>query len=121
MKQDVMKCPAELTIDVIGGRWKALIVWVLLSGPRRLSDLKRGMEECSTRTNISQRMIIRQLRELEEHGVVNREVFREVPPRVEYSLTPLGYSLRTVLDVLCQWGKECQAVHREEAMVETAL
>jgi DNA-binding HxlR family transcriptional regulator len=92
--------PAERALKVIGGRWKAVILYHLFDGPRRLSELKRRVPD------ISQKVLIQQLREMEEHGLVSREIFRQVPPRVDYSATPLGQSLEPVLLALCEWGQK---------------
>ena len=86
-------------MKVISGRWKAVILYHLLQEPRRLSDLTRLMPA------VSQKVLIQQLREMEAHGIVYREVFRQVPPRVDYSATPLGRSLEPVLLALCEWGR----------------
>lgn len=91
--------PAERALKVISGRWKAIILYHLFDGPRRLSELKRLMPD------ISQKVLIQQLREMEEHGMVHREIFRQVPPRVDYSATPLGFSFEPVLLALCDWGR----------------
>ena len=91
--------PAEHALKVVSGRWKAVLLHLLFDGPKRLSELSRARPE------ISQKVLIQQLREMEEHGLVHREVFREVPPRVEYSATPLGRSLEPVLLALCTWGR----------------
>lgn len=91
--------PAERALKVISGRWKAVILYHLFDGPRRLSELKRLVPA------ISQKVLIQQLRELEEHGLVTREIFRQVPPRVDYAATPLGLSLEPVLLALCEWGQ----------------
>jgi DNA-binding HxlR family transcriptional regulator len=91
--------PVERAFKVVGGRWKAVILYHLFNGPRRLSELKRSLPE------ISQKVLIQQLREMEEHGLVHREIFRQVPPRVDYSATPLGLSLEPVLRALCDWGQ----------------
>lgn len=91
--------PAERALKVIAGRWKAVLLYHLFDTPKRLSELKRLVPE------ISQKVLIQQLRELEEHGLVHREVFRQVPPRVDYSATPLGLSLEPVLLALCEWGQ----------------
>jgi DNA-binding HxlR family transcriptional regulator len=91
--------PVERALKVISGRWKAVILYYLLDGPRRLSELKRLVP------HISQKVLIQQLREMEEHGLVHREIFRQVPPRVDYSATPLGQSLEPVLLALCEWGQ----------------
>jgi DNA-binding HxlR family transcriptional regulator len=91
--------PAERALKVISGRWKAIILYHLFDGPKRLSELKRQVP------NVSQKVLIQQLRELEEHGLVHREIFRQVPPRVDYSATALGLSLEPVLRALCEWGQ----------------
>jgi DNA-binding HxlR family transcriptional regulator len=98
--KDLPPWPAERALKVISGRWKSVLLYLLFDGPRRLSELSRARPE------ISQKVLIQQLRELEEHGLVYREVFREVPPRVEYSTTPLGRSLEPVLLALCSWGRQ---------------
>ena len=79
--------PMERALKAISGRWKGVILYHLLDGPKRLSNLKRLVPD------ISQKVLVQQLRELEEHGLVHREVFAQVPPRVDYSATPLGLSL----------------------------
>jgi DNA-binding HxlR family transcriptional regulator len=91
--------PAERALKVIAGRWKPIILYHLIEGPLRLAALQRRMPE------VSQKVLIQQLREMEEHGIVHREVFRQVPPRVEYSATPLGLSFEPVLLALCEWGR----------------
>jgi DNA-binding HxlR family transcriptional regulator len=96
--------PAERALKVISGRWKAVILYHLFDGPRRLSALKTLVPD------ISQKVLIQQLREMEEHGLVRREVFAEVPSRVEYSATRLGLSLEPILLALCEWGQH----HAEE-------
>jgi DNA-binding HxlR family transcriptional regulator len=98
MKRRGQQCPAEMTLDVIGGRWKVLIVWQLFQGPRRFSELFRALD------GITQKMLTQQLRELEKDGIVHRQVYPQIPPKVEYSLTPLGESLRPVVDAMCEWG-----------------
>lgn len=91
--------PAERALKVISGRWKAIILYHLFHGSKRLSELKRQVPD------VSQKVLIQQLRELEEHGLVHREIFRQVPPRVDYSATELGLSLEPVLRALCEWGQ----------------
>ena len=91
--------PIERALKAISGRWKALILYHLLSGPKRSSELKRLLPL------ITQKVLVQQLREMEEHGLVHREVFRQVPPRVDYSATSLGLSLEPVMLALCAWGK----------------
>ena len=91
--------PAERALRVISGRWKPVILYHLFDAPKRLSELKRLIPD------ISQKVLIQQLREMEEHGLVHREIFRQVPPRVDYSATVLGLSLQPVLLALCEWGQ----------------
>ena len=101
MARTVNKLPAlpiERALKAISGRWKAVILFHLMSGPKRLSELKRLLPR------ISQKVLVQQLRELEEHRLVHREVFRQVPPRVDYSATSLGLSLEPVMLALCEWG-----------------
>lgn len=91
--------PIERALKAISGRWKAVILYHLLGGSKRLSELKRLVPP------ISQKVLMQQLREMEEHGLVHREIFRQVPPRVDYSATPLGLSLEPVMLALCAWGQ----------------
>lgn len=91
--------PAERALKVISGRWKAVILYHLFDGPRRLSVLKTLVPD------ITQKVLIQQLREMEEHGLVRREIFAEIPSRVEYSATRLGLSLEPILLALCEWGQ----------------
>lgn len=90
--------PIEVTLDVIGGKWKPVILCHLGNGPLRTSALKRCIPE------ITQKMLTQQLRELETDGIVHREIFPQVPPKVEYSLTDSGASLRNVLIAMSTWG-----------------
>ena len=94
-------CPIELTLDVIGGKWKSVILWRLKENnrPLRFAELKKLID------GLTPRMLARQLRELEDHGIVYRDVFPVVPPRVEYGLTSRGKTLGPALDSLCKWGK----------------
>ena len=93
-------CSVEAALDVIGGKWKGVIVFDLLSGTKRFNELYRSFQ------GITHRMLVLQLRELEEAGVVYRHVYPEVPPKVEYSLTPFGQSLRPILLLMREWGEE---------------
>ncbi|CAM3575392.1 winged helix-turn-helix transcriptional regulator [Stackebrandtia soli] len=92
-------CGIDAAMDVVSGKWKSLILWELeQNGPRRFGVLRRAL------TGVSEKVLIQQLRELEADGIVHREVYREVPPRVEYSLTPIGYELNAALIPLGVWG-----------------
>jgi DNA-binding HxlR family transcriptional regulator len=93
------KCGVETTIAAIGGKWKPMILYALLSSPRRFGELTRLIPE------ITQRMLTLQLRELEEDGVIAREVYKQVPPKVEYSLTPIGRTIEPILSLMQQWGE----------------
>jgi DNA-binding HxlR family transcriptional regulator len=92
-------CGIEAAVQVIGGKWKVLILWELRDGVRRFGELRRALP------GISEKMLTQQLRELEADEVVTREVYREVPPKVEYGLTDFGRSLNEVLEPLCDWGE----------------
>lgn len=91
--------PVERAIKIIAGRWKAVILYHLFDGPKRLCELQR------LAPNVSQKVLVQQLREMEAHGIVHREVFRQVPPRVDYTVTALGLSLQPVIVSLCEWGR----------------
>ncbi len=92
-------CPIEHTVNLIGHKWKVLIIRNLLNnGTQRFSELSRGI------SGISQKMLTQQLKQLESDGIVDRKVYPEVPPRVEYSLTELGHSLKPILDSMNTWG-----------------
>ncbi len=93
------KCGVETTIGVVGGKWKPMILYALLSGPRRFGELMRVIPE------VTQRMLTLQLRELEADGVIAREIYKQVPPKVEYSLTPVGRTTEPLLRVMQQWGE----------------
>ena len=102
MKPWQARCPMGATLDVIGGRWKGLILYHLLEETKRFGELRRLIPEAS------QRMLTMQLRELEADGVLHREVFRQVPPKVEYSLTEFGRSLEPTLRAMSAWGRQYQ-------------
>jgi DNA-binding HxlR family transcriptional regulator len=98
-------CPVEAALVVIGGKWKALIIWQLKSGTLRFTELMSRLPM------VTPRMMTKQLRELEEDAVITRTIYPEVPPRVEYALAPLGKSVVPVLDSLCIWGAEYLTSH----------
>ncbi len=92
-------CPIEYTVNLIGHKWKVLIIRNLLNkGIQRFSELSKGIN------GISQKMLTQQLKQLESDGIIERKVYAEVPPRVEYSLTEIGYSLKPILDSMNTWG-----------------
>ena len=93
-------CPVETTLMLIGDKWKVLILRDLLTGTKRFGELKRSVG------GISQKVLTAQLRDMESSGLIIRRVYAEVPPRVEYSLTELGLSLRPILDAMRVWGEE---------------
>ncbi|WP_030668303.1 winged helix-turn-helix transcriptional regulator [Streptomyces sp. NRRL B-1347] len=94
-------CGLDAAVDVVGGKWKPLILWALYAGGTlRFGELRRHVP------GVSEKMLIQQLREMETDGIVHREVYREVPPKVEYSLTDLGQSLNRALGPLGVWGDE---------------
>ncbi len=92
--------PAEATLEVIGGKWKMLILCHLTKGAKRTSELRKVMP------SITQKMMTQQLRELEEDGLVIRTVYNQVPPKVVYELSDLGWTLKPVLTLLCEWGDQ---------------
>lgn len=96
--QDLPACPVETTLKLIGNKWEVLVLRDLMPGTKRFGELKQSIG------GVSQKVLTAKLREMEASGLVERHVYAEVPPRVEYSLTPLGRSLKPVLDSLEQWG-----------------
>lgn len=96
--QDLPACPVETTLKLIGNKWEVLVLRDLMPGTKRFGELKQSIG------GISQKVLTSKLREMEADGLVERHVFAEVPPRVEYSLTPLGCTLKPVLDAMEQWG-----------------
>jgi DNA-binding HxlR family transcriptional regulator len=116
MRNKTYFCGLDAALDVMGGKWKGLILWALRTGARRFGELRRVVQ------GISEKMLIQHLKEMEADGIVSRRDFREVPPRVEYALTPFGHSLSDALTPLCEWGtlhmKRIEA-QREAAEVTT--
>lgn len=98
--KDLPKCPIETTLKMLGCKWKVLIIRELLTGTKRFGELKKAV------TGITQKVLTSKLREMEELGLLEREVYPQIPPKVEYTLTDIGYSLRPVLDSLKGWGKD---------------
>ncbi|MFC2423570.1 winged helix-turn-helix transcriptional regulator [Fusobacterium polymorphum] len=98
LKKDLPACPVELTLLLISNKWKILIIRDLLEGTKRFSELKKSIN------NISQKVLTSNLREMEENELLTRKVYPEVPPRVEYTLTDIGYSLKPLLDDMDKWG-----------------
>lgn len=98
LKKDLPACPVELTLLLISNKWKVLIIRDLLDGTKRFSELKKSIN------SISQKVLTSNLREMEENDLLTRKVYPEVPPRVEYTLTDIGYSLKTLLDDMDRWG-----------------
>ena len=100
MSKPIPDCPVEMTLQLIGDKWKILILRDLLTGTKRFGELKKSV------TGITQKVLTSNLRYMESSGLVTREVFAEVPPRVEYTLTDIGYSLQPILDSLYTWGDD---------------
>ncbi|CAM4387469.1 winged helix-turn-helix transcriptional regulator [Paenibacillus tarimensis] len=103
-------CPVEYTLDVIGGKWKGVLLYHLIGGTKRFNEFRKI---CPT---ITQRMLTLQLRELEQDGIVHREVYHQVPPKVEYSLTPFGRTLEPIILQMKEWGE----TYRNQPSAEVA-
>ena len=101
--KELPACPVETTLMLIGDKWKVLILRDLMPGTKRFGELKKSIG------SVSQKVLTAQLRDMEEKGLVNRHVYAEVPPRVEYSLTDLGKSLKPILDAMWTWGEGYKA------------
>ncbi|WP_431809538.1 winged helix-turn-helix transcriptional regulator [Brevibacillus agri] len=113
---DMQACPVETTLDVIGGKWKGIILYQLLNGTKRFNEFRR------LNPGITQFMLTLQLRELERDGIIHREIYKEVPPRVEYSLTDFGRTLEPIIMSMKAWGEsykvrltENRAIQGEES------
>jgi DNA-binding HxlR family transcriptional regulator len=102
-RKPVFECPVNATLNVIGGRWKILVIYHLADGIARFNELQRAVP------GISKRVLAQQLRQLERDGIVARRVYDQSPPRVEYSLTDFGRTLEPVMERLCQWGETYEA------------
>lgn len=99
-RDDLPECPVATTVRLIGSKWKLLIIHSLLASPQRFSELKKSL------TGISQKVLTDNLRALEDDGLVTRQIYAEVPPRVVYSLSKLGQTLRPILDAMRDWGTD---------------
>lgn len=113
MEIDVNRCPVDQAIEMVGGKWKPLILWRLSAGTLRFGQLQRAIPQ------VTQRMLTLQLRELESAGLVMRTVYPEVPPKVEYALSALGRSVVPVLESLGQWLKDHQQELRAVSVTKT--
>ena len=94
------RCGVEVTLAVVGGKWKGLILWHLRLKTLRFAQLQRRLR------SVTQKMLTQQLRELEANGLIHRQIYAEVPPRVEYSLTDEGQRILPILELMCQWGQD---------------
>lgn len=101
--KELPACPVETTLTLIGDKWKVLILRDLIPGTKRFGELKKSVG------NVSQKVLTAQLRAMEKNGLLTRTVYAEVPPRVEYTLTELGKSLKPILDTMSNWGEEYKA------------
>lgn len=100
MKQELPACPVEITMGLIGDKWKVLIIRDLLTGTKRFGELKKSL------SGITQKVLTNNLRQMEASGLILRKVYSEVPPKVEYSLSDTGLSLKPILDSMVEWGNE---------------
>jgi DNA-binding HxlR family transcriptional regulator len=108
MPQKEATCPVETTLSLLGNRWKVLILRELFKGTKRFGELSKGVP------GISQKMLTQQLRQMEADNLVQRKVYAEVPPRVEYSLSEVGRSLSPILDAMHKWGTEYRMVNAQK-------
>ena len=109
MSKEQIECPVETTLALLGNKWKVLILRELFTGTKRFGALSRGLP------GISQKMLTQQLRQMEDDNMVQRKVYAEVPPRVEYSLTEIGNSLRPILDAMHKWGTKYRMLNGKKA------
>ena len=106
-RKELPACPVETTLTLIGDKWKVLILRDLMDGTKRFGELKKSIG------TVSQKVLTAQLRDMEEKGLLTRKVYAEVPPRVEYTLTETGYSLKPILDSMWAWGLDYKAKNGE--------
>lgn len=109
---DMQACPVETTLDVIGGKWKGIILYQLLNGTKRFNEFRR------LNPGITQFMLTLQLRELERDGIIHREIYKEVPPRVEYSLTDFGRTLEPIIMSMKAWGESYKVRLNENRSIQ---
>ena len=102
-KKNLPACPVETTLTLIGDKWKVLVLRDLMGGTKRFGELKKSIG------GVTQKVLTAQLRAMEQSGLVDRKVYAEVPPRVEYTLTETGYSLKPILDSMWNWGMQYKA------------
>lgn len=97
----------EATLEILGGKWKSLIICRLMPGPQRTSELQRSIP------GISQKVLIQQLRELERDGIIGRQVYQQMPPKVEYYITEYGITANAIIDLMCTWGRTNIAIRQQ--------
>jgi DNA-binding HxlR family transcriptional regulator len=107
------ECPVRTALSVIGGKWKPVVAYYLLQGTKRFGELRRLIPDAT------QKMLTQQLREMERDGVVARKIYHEVPPKVEYSLTKYGFTLRPVMAELCEWGERHRSIAQRKSYRRT--
>lgn len=110
-KDSAKSCTVEWTLDVIGGKWKCVILWHVRNRTRRFSELRRLIP------GVTQKMLTSQLRQLERDGLIERKIYAQVPPKVEYSISPYGLTLSPTLELMCKWGLS----HRQGTAATIAL
>ncbi|MFC5703323.1 winged helix-turn-helix transcriptional regulator [Cohnella faecalis] len=114
MSLNYVKCPVELAVDVLSGKWKVLALWYLQDQRRRFNELQRLMP------GVSQKMLTQQLRELEKDGIIGRQIFDENPPRVEYYLTERGEAVKPILSSLFTWGLTVESAEDQNRRLESS-
>ena len=107
-KDKKFRSTVELSLNILGGKWKILIIWQLKDSPKRYGELKKSLP------GVTHKMLTQQLRELEQDEIISRKVYSEIPPKVEYNLTLLGKTIIPVIDLLSDWGEEYQRVFNKD-------
>lgn len=113
MQKYFSPCPVETTLNLVGNKWKVLIIRDLLSGTKRFGELKKSISQSKNQT-ISQNSLTLNLRELEDSGLISRKIYAQIPPKVEYTLTPLGESLKPILESLAEWGRQYKEIQTRD-------